>query len=61
MALYEYRCKSCDASRTISRGITEKEVTPHCDSCNLSLSRVYSSVGVTFNGGGFYSTDNKGR
>jgi putative FmdB family regulatory protein len=61
MALYEYICKSCDAPKTISRGISEKEIIPQCDTCNVPLSRVYSSVGVTFNGGGFYSTDNKGR
>lgn len=57
MAIYEYKCKSCDASETVSRGITEKEEIPSCRDCNLLLSRVYSSVGVTFNGSGFYSTD----
>jgi len=60
MALYEYKCKSCDASVTIARGITEKEETPACGTCNILLNRVYSSVGVTFSGSGFYSTD-KGR
>lgn len=57
MAIYEYKCKSCNASETISRGIADKEVVPECSACNISLSRVYSSVGVTFNGSGFYSTD----
>jgi putative FmdB family regulatory protein len=57
MAIYDYRCKSCDTSRTVSRSITEKENIPVCDACNIPLNRVYSSVGVTFNGGGFYSTD----
>ncbi len=41
----------------ISRGISEKEHIPQCDTCNIELTRVYSNVGVTFNGGGFYSTD----
>ena len=57
MAIYEYKCKSCDASETVSRGITDKEIVPQCQSCNVPLTRVYSSIGVTFNGGGFYSTD----
>jgi putative FmdB family regulatory protein len=57
MALYEYKCKSCDASVTVSRGIADKEVSPKCDSCNSAMNRVYSSVGVTFSGSGFYSTD----
>lgn len=57
MAIYEYKCKSCDASVTINRGIADKEEVPVCSACNLSFIRVYSSIGVTFNGGGFYSTD----
>jgi len=28
-----------------------------CGTCNLKLIRVYSNIGVTFNGRGFYSTD----
>jgi putative FmdB family regulatory protein len=57
---YEYRCESCKSSQFISRGILEKEIVPKCSGCNLLLIRVYSPVGVTFSGGGFYSTDNKG-
>ena len=57
MALYEYKCKTCDASVTIARGITDKEEVPMCATCNSLFTRVYSSIGVTFNGGGFYSTD----
>lgn len=30
-----------------------------CDDCNKKLVRVYSSVGITFNGSGFYKTDNR--
>ena len=57
MAIYEYKCKSCDASVTIARGINDEETIPVCASCANPLNRVYSSVGVTFNGSGFYSTD----
>lgn len=60
MATYEYKCKDCGQSIAITRSISDEETIPECSSCNLPLSRVYSSVGVTFNGGGFYSTD-KGR
>lgn len=59
MAIYEYKCKSCNASETISRGIADKEIIPECKSCNISLNRVYSSIGVAFNGSGFYSTDKR--
>jgi putative FmdB family regulatory protein len=60
MATYEYKCKGCGQEISVTRSISDKETVPGCLACNLPLSRVYSSVGVTFNGGGFYSTD-KGR
>lgn len=61
MAVYEYKCKSCNASETISRGIADKEIVPNCGTCNVPLNRVYSSIGVTFNGSGFYSTEKRGK
>jgi putative FmdB family regulatory protein len=57
MALYEYKCKECEGTITVSRSISDPETAVFCASCTLPLSRVYSSVGVTFNGSGFYSTD----
>lgn len=57
MPLYDYKCSSCDASMTVSRGISEKEEVPTCATCNLLFIRVYSSVGVSFKGTGFYSKD----
>ena len=57
MAMYDYVCRSCEASITIYRGIADKEEIPKCLACNKLYSRVYSSVGVAFNGSGFYSTD----
>lgn len=57
MPIYDYRCNSCNANMTITRGISEKEEVPVCASCNSPFIRVYSSIGVAFNGGGFYSTD----
>jgi putative FmdB family regulatory protein len=57
MAMYEYKCKSCEQSVTIARSISSREDVPICVGCKSPLSRVYSSVGVTFSGSGFYSTD----
>lgn len=57
MALYEYKCKDCEKTITVSRSISEPENPTFCVTCKIPLSRVYSSVGVTFNGSGFYSTD----
>jgi putative FmdB family regulatory protein len=54
--VYEYRCRSCDA--------TVEEVQPMgagapgpCPQCGGELRRVYSRVGVRFSGWGFKSTD----
>lgn len=57
MPVYEYRCGNCDAPYNKVRGISEPEPEYNCETCNISLTRVYSSVGVTFNGSGFYRTD----
>lgn len=61
MAAYEYKCSKCNNRTSISRSVSEKDPGYVCQTCNISLIRVYSNIGVAFNGGGFYSTDNKGR
>jgi putative FmdB family regulatory protein len=60
MPVYEYECPNCNVKSTFVRGISEIDPGYKCDACNLDLTRVYSLGAVTFNGGGFYSTDNKG-
>lgn len=56
MPIYEYKCEECDISQNITRGFYDTDV-PSCETCNSKLKRVYSSIGVTFNGSGFYSND----
>ncbi len=60
MPVYEYECSSCKLRSTFVRGISEKDPGYTCQTCNLSLTRVYSLGAVTFNGGGFYRTDSRG-
>lgn len=59
MALYDYICFKCNQVKVITRPITENEPSGGylCETCNLALNRVYSNVGVSFKGSGFYSTD----
>ena len=59
MALYDYTCLKCSQTKTITRPISENEPTGgySCSTCNSVLTRVYSNVGVSFKGSGFYSTD----
>ena len=56
VASYEYKCEIDSSTIIISRGMTEQEIIPYCDSCNEPMVRVYSAPPVKFNGSGFYST-----
>ena len=57
MPIYEYECSNCNVKATFVRGISEIDPGYKCNACNLDLTRVYSSIGVAFNGSGFYSND----
>ena len=57
MANYDYKCKQCNQTITISRGVNDTKTDYKCETCNSDLIRVYSNIGVTFTGSGFYSTD----
>jgi putative FmdB family regulatory protein len=57
MPIYEYECSDCKQRYTFSRSINDEDPGYECDTCNLSLTRVYSLGAVTFNGSGFYRTD----
>jgi putative FmdB family regulatory protein len=59
MPSYEYTCDECNIGYTKIRGIKEEDPGYNCDTCNTSLVRVYSNIGITFNGSGFYKTDNR--
>jgi predicted nucleic acid-binding Zn ribbon protein len=56
MASYDYKCEADNTTITISRGMTEEEIVPYCDSCNEPMSRLYTAPPVKFNATGFYST-----
>jgi len=60
MPVYEYSCPQCKARTFVTRSITEDAAVSECEICGILPKRVYSSVGVTFNGSGFYKTDNRG-
>lgn len=57
MAYYDYKCLDCDTMTTVNRGMTEDDPGYTCETCNSALTRVYSNIGVSFKGSGFYSTD----
>lgn len=59
MPIYEYECLECNVKQFFARSITDTDPGYKCQTCNLDLTRVYSLGAVTFNGSGFYRTDNR--
>jgi len=59
MPAYEYDCMPCGKRYVKVRAMSDTDPGYQCEECNRSLVRVYSNIGVTFNGNGFYRTDNR--
>lgn len=57
MPIYEYKCTKCDIKTNIVKSVNDLDKEELCKTCNTKLSRVYSSIGISFSGSGFYSTD----
>lgn len=58
MPTYSYRCTECDNAFDIHQAFTEDSLTV-CPTCGGVLRKVFSPVGVTFSGSGFYRTDSR--
>ena len=58
MPTYSYRCTECDTAFDIQQAFTDHSLTV-CPTCQGKLRKVFSSIGVTFSGSGFYSNDSK--
>ncbi|TFC26445.1 FmdB family transcriptional regulator [Cryobacterium sp. TMT2-18-3] len=56
MPTYSYRCTECDTAFDIQQAFTDNSLTT-CPTCAGKLRKVFSSIGVTFSGSGFYSND----
>jgi putative FmdB family regulatory protein len=55
---YSYRCTECDTAFDIQQAFTDESLT-ECPTCQGRLRKVFNSIGVTFNGSGFYRTDSR--
>jgi putative FmdB family regulatory protein len=55
---YSYRCTECGNAFDIKQSFSDDALT-ECPVCGGVLRKVFSPVGVTFNGGGFYRTDSR--
>lgn len=58
MPTYAYKCKSCGHALEVQQGFSDPSLT-ECPVCGGVLRKQYGSVGVTFNGSGFYRTDSR--
>ena len=58
MPTYSYRCTECSNAFDIHQSFTDDSLTV-CPTCGGVLRKVFSPVGVTFSGSGFYRTDSR--
>jgi putative FmdB family regulatory protein len=55
---YSYRCTECDNAFDIQQSFSDSSLT-ECPVCGGKLRKVFSAVGVTFTGSGFYRNDSR--
>lgn len=58
MPTYAYACKQCGHRFDAVQSFSEPALT-ECPVCGGELRKEYGSIGVTFNGSGFYRTDSR--
>lgn len=58
MPTYDYRCKDCGHEFEIHQSFSEDALTV-CPNCQGDLRKVFSAVGISFKGSGFYKTDSR--
>ncbi|MBP8919790.1 MAG: hypothetical protein KBG85_08805 [Micropruina sp.] len=60
MPTYQYRCLDCSEPHEAVQRFTDDPLTV-CPSCEGTLRKVFSAVGVVFKGSGFYATDSRAK
>lgn len=58
MPTYAYACKQCGHRFDAVQSFSDAALTV-CPECGGPLRKQYGSIGVTFNGSGFYRTDSR--
>ena len=58
MPTYAYACKQCGHRFDAVQSFADPALT-ECPECGGPLRKEYGSIGVTFNGSGFYRTDSR--
>ncbi len=60
MPTYAYKCTACGTSFDVVQSFSDPALTVH-EECGGALRKLFSPVGVTFNGSGFYRTDSRSK
>lgn len=58
MPTYSYRCTECGEAFDIQQAFTDDTLSV-CPNCGGKLRKLFNTVGVTFNGSGFYRNDSR--
>ncbi len=58
MPTYSYRCTECSNAFDVQQSFTDDSLTV-CPSCKGVLRKVFSPIGVSFTGSGFYRNDSR--
>lgn len=58
MPTYAYACTACGHRFDAVQSFSDAALT-ECPECGGTLRKQYGSIGVTFNGSGFYRTDSR--
>ena len=59
MPTYEYECLGCERRFDIFQSFSDAPLTT-CETCGCELRKVFSAVGISFKGSGFYRNDSRG-
>lgn len=59
MPTYQYRCRDCGEDLEVQQSFSDDALTT-CPTCQGSLRKVFSAVGISFKGSGFYKNDARG-
>jgi putative FmdB family regulatory protein len=57
MPTYDYSCKACSVTLSVTNSIAKTLGTQICGGCQQEMIRVYELGAVTFKGSGFYVND----
>jgi putative FmdB family regulatory protein len=58
MPTYSYQCRACEHAFEIVQSFSDDSLTT-CPECSGQLRKVFNTIGVTFQGSGFYRNDSR--